>query len=79
MNIIKKVLLVMILLLVVVVFWVGSTIYFKVQDVSIDPNASSYTKPLRETFNTEELDLVIERSNEGFPITPEEFFQLNQD
>jgi high-affinity nickel permease len=76
MDIIKKAMFALILLLVVVLVWVGSSIYFQNANVEINPNASSYTNQLRMTFDLDELETITERTEESFPVSPEEFLSL---
>ena len=58
MEIIKKSIFLLIFLLVVVLAWIGTSIYFQKSEVSINPNASSYTDQLDAKFQLEELDKV---------------------
>jgi hypothetical protein len=76
MDILKKSLFALVMLLGVVVAWIGFSIYFQNNSVSVNPNAESYTKQLSNTFDLEELEMVTERTEESFPISPEEFFSL---
>ncbi|MHC1716572.1 MAG: hypothetical protein AB9915_01570 [Candidatus Dojkabacteria bacterium] len=76
MELIKRSLLALILLLVVCLVWAGFSVYFNSTAVSVNSNASSYTKQLRDTFDTEELVKVTERTEESFPVQPDEFFSL---
>ncbi len=76
MDIIKKSLFVLVLLLIVVLAWVGSLIYFQNSNVSINPNASSYTSQLRSEFDLEELQFITDRTEDSFPVSPEEFLSL---
>jgi len=70
---------VLILLFVVVVAWVGLSIYFEAEDEEVDSNASSYTNPVDSTFDTEEIEKINTRIEEGFSVSPEEFFLLIED
>ena len=79
MNIIKKSIVILILLLVVVIAWIASSIYFQSSEVSINPNARSYTDPLDRGFQLDELEKVVERTRENFPVSPQDFFNLVQD
>ena len=76
MDIIKKTMFALVLLLVVVLAWVGSSIYFQGSNVKINPNANSYTNQIRSTFDLEELKTITERTEESFPVSPEEFLSL---
>jgi lipopolysaccharide export system protein LptC len=77
METIKKSLLVLSLLLVVIVAWVVSSVYFQNTNVEINPNASSYTANLNGTFDTTELESVMERSDQNtLPISADEFLDL---
>ncbi len=76
MEIIKRSMFVLVLLLVVVLAWVGSSIYFQSSNVSINPNAKSYTSQLRNTFDLELLETITERTEKSFPVSPEEFLSL---
>jgi uncharacterized membrane protein len=76
MEFLKKSLLALILLLVVVLAWVGSSIYFQNVSVDINPTAESLTKQLKNSFDSDILDVVIERSEQTFPVPPDEFLTL---
>ena len=43
-------------LLIVVIAWVASLVYFENSEISINPNASSYTSQLNSNFDLEELE-----------------------
>jgi hypothetical protein len=60
------------------VAWIGFSIYFQRVDLDIDPNATNFTKPISSSFNTEVLGEVSDRTDESFPISPQEFLKLNQ-
>ncbi len=77
MSFIKKMLPVLIFLLVVSLVWVGFSIYFQSIDLDVNPNATNYTKPISEEFDTETLDAVTEKTEESFPVSPQEFLRLN--
>jgi len=79
MSLIKKVLPILIFLLIMTVAWVGFSIYFQTVDLDIDANATSYTKQISSSFDTEALDDVADRTDESFPISPQEFLVLNQE
>lgn len=70
---------VLILLLVVVVAWVGSSIYFQRSEIDINPNARTYTEPLKQSFGIEELEKIVERTEGNLPISPQDFFNLVED
>ena len=76
MEIIKKSLLGLVLLLVVVLVWVVFSIYFQSSNIDINPSADSYTGQLRNTFDIEELEEITERTEESFPVSPQEFLSL---
>jgi ABC-type lipoprotein release transport system permease subunit len=76
MEIIKKSLLGLVLLLVVVVVWVGFSIYFQSTSVDVNPNASSYSGQIRNTFDLDELEIITERTEKSFPVSPDEFLSL---
>jgi hypothetical protein len=76
MDIIKKTMAALVLLLIVVLAWIGSAIYFQNTSVDINPNADSYTNQLRKEFDISELDIISERTEESFPVSPEEFLSL---
>ena len=75
---VKKSFLAMILLLVVALIWVGSTIYFSSTDVDVNPNASSYIRQLSTSFDQEELDMVTERTEKSFTVSPSQFLNLTE-
>lgn len=78
MSLIKRVLSVLVLLLIVTVAWVGFSVYFQSIDLDVDANATNYTKPINKSFDTETLDELTTRTEESFPVSPQEFLRLNQ-
>lgn len=78
MSLIKKVLPILIFLLVVVVAWIGFSVYFQSEDLEIDTKATTYTKPISPTFDSEAIEKVSIRTYDSFPVSPEEFLRLNQ-
>jgi hypothetical protein len=78
MSLIKRVLSVLVLLLVVTVAWVGFSLYFQSVDIDVDPNATNFTKPINKSFDTETLEELTERTDESFPVSPQDFLRLNQ-
>jgi Tfp pilus assembly protein PilO len=79
MNLLKQSVYVLIMLLVVVLVWVGYSAYLQSVDIEINPNASSYTRTIRSTFDTEEIENINTRITENFSVSPEEFFLLDED
>jgi high-affinity nickel permease len=79
MKLLKQSVYVLILLLVVVLVWVGLSAYFQTRDVEINPNAASYTRSIKATFDIEEIEAVNTRITEGFSVSPKEFFLLTED
>lgn len=79
MEIIKKTLFTLIFLLVVVLLWLGLSVFYQNSNVDINPNASSYTEQLRETFDLDELEEITDRTERTLPITPDEFSYLIED
>jgi hypothetical protein len=77
MNIIKNYIVPIVLLIAVALVWVGSVLISQKQFVAINPNASAYTKPLKETFDIDLLNAVNERTEKSFPVLPSEFLDLN--
>jgi flagellar biosynthesis protein FlhB len=75
---IKKLLVVLIFLLIVSVAWVGFSLYYQSVELDVNPNAINYTKPISNTFSTETIDEVTERTEDSFPVSPQEFLKLNQ-
>lgn len=78
MDILKRSLIAIVLLLVVVVAWVGASIYFKQTSVDVNPNAASYTKQIKSAFDTDELEVVTERTTKSFSVSPSEFLNLTE-
>lgn len=76
MKLLKQSFYVLILLLIVVFAWVGSSVYMQTQEVDINPNAANYTRPIKSTFDAEEIEKVSTRIEEGFSVSPQEFFLL---
>jgi hypothetical protein len=76
MKLLKQAIYVLVLLLVVALVWVSFSVYNQSINVSINPNASNYTRPIKPTFNTEEIGKITERIEENFSVSPSEFFLL---
>ena len=79
MDLIKKSILALVLLLVVIIAWVGSSVYFQNFSIEAKPGVETYTKSLKDSFDTEIVDMVITRSEEAFPISPDEFLSLTEE
>lgn len=77
MSFIKRILPILILLLIVAVVWVGFSVYFQTVTIDINPNATNFTKPINDYFDTEVLDEITAKTQESFPVSPEEFLKLN--
>ena len=77
MSLIKKVLPVLIALLIISIAWIGVSLYFQDTSIDIDPNATNYTKPINSSFDTDIIDEVSVRTEESFPVSPQEFLRLN--
>lgn len=75
-DILKKYMLPLILLAVVVIAWLGIMFLSKKQFVPINPNANSYTKPLKSNFDTVVLEEINEKTGNSFPVLPKEFLEL---
>lgn len=67
-----------VLLLVVAVAWVVASIYFKKSYVGVNPNATSYTKQIKSAFDTDALDVVTQRTEKSFSVSPSEFLNLTE-
>lgn len=78
MDILKKSLMATVLLLVVVVAWVFASIYFKQSAVDVNPNATSYTRQIKNAFDTDELEVVTQRTEKSFSVSPTEFLNLTE-
>ena len=78
MDLLKRSLFALVLLLIVVVAWVSISIYFKQSHVDVNPNADSYTKQIKSSFDTEELKLVTDRTEKSFSVSPSEFLSLTE-
>ncbi len=79
MEIVKKYIVGIVLLIVVTIIWAGlATISSRVFS-DVNPNATSYTKPLSNNFDLEVVDKVADRTQKSFPVLPSEFFSLNTD
>lgn len=59
-------------LLVAVIVWVGFSIYFSVNNSTLNPNASSYTNPLNPKFNIEIMKEISDRVDD-LPVKDSEF------
>jgi hypothetical protein len=79
MDLIKKSILALVLLLVVVLAWVGSSVYFQKFSIEVKPGVEGYTKSLKDSFDTEVVDMVVKRSEEAFPVSPDEFLSLTEE
>jgi Cu/Ag efflux pump CusA len=77
MSLIKKILPVLVALLVIAIAWVGFSLYFQETTVDVDPDATNYTKPINSSFDTEVIEEVSIRTEESFPVSPQEFLKLN--
>lgn len=78
MDLLKKSLVALILLAVVVFAWVGTSIYFQKSHINVNPNASSYTKQIGSSFNTDALTDVTTRTGKSFSVSPSQFLTLTQ-
>jgi len=78
MDLLKKSFLALILFLVVILAWVGTSVYFQNMQVEVNPNASSYTKSIKNSFDSDELEKVSDRTNASFSISPSEFINLSE-
>ena len=78
MDLLKKSLLATVLLLVVVIAWVIASVYFKQSYVDVNPNAASYTKQIKSSFDTDALDIVTQRAEKSFSVSPSEFLNLTE-
>lgn len=78
MSLIKKVLPILIFLLIVTVAWAGFSIYFQTVDIDVNANATNFTKPINNSFDMEILGELMERTEESFPVSPQEFLKLNK-
>jgi len=76
MKLLRNSLYVLILLLVVALAWVGFSVYSQSINVDINPNASNYTRPIKRSFDSEEIQNITERIDENFSVSPSEFFLL---
>jgi hypothetical protein len=79
MEILKKYIVGIVLLVVVGIIWAGFALLADKIFLDVNPNASTYTKPLEKNFDVETLNKVSERTEKSFPILPSEFFSLNED
>lgn len=78
MDLIKKSFFTLLLLLVVVLVWVGAVIYFKASHKDVNPNAASYTKQIKKSFDEETLKLVTDKTEKSFSVSPSEFLSLTE-
>jgi hypothetical protein len=77
MELIKRSMVALVMLLVVLLVWAGLYIYFESSKLDIDPKAEEHTTTqLNESFNLEELDNIVERTEENLPVSPEVFLSL---
>lgn len=78
MTLIKKILPIAMFLTIITVVWIAFSIYFQGSEVEINPDATNFTKPIKPTFDTEVLGEVTERTEDSFPVSPEEFLNLSK-
>ena len=76
MEIVKKYIVGIVILVVIIIIWLGLLFVSERSFSDINPNASTYVKPLGRTFDTETLERVSERTRNSFPVSPSEFFNL---
>ncbi|HOV29964.1 MAG TPA: hypothetical protein PLD77_02750 [Candidatus Dojkabacteria bacterium] len=76
MDIAKKSMPVLILLFIVAIVWVGLSTYFDATGKVVDSKASGYTRGLKTSFDLDELNKVMEKSEKAFPVSPDEFLSL---
>lgn len=79
MEIIKKYIVGIVLLIVVAILWVGISLISERVFSEVNPNASTYTKPLQKDFDLETLENISKRTTSSFPVLPSEFFNLDTD
>lgn len=77
MEVVKKYIVGIVLLLVIAIIWGGLQVISTRVFSEVNPNASSYTKPLNKNFDVATLDKITERTKTSFPVLPSEFFDLN--
>ena len=77
MSLIKKILPVLVTLLIISIVWIGVSLYFQDTSIDVDPNATNYTKPINSSFDTDIIEEVSIRTEESFPVSPQEFLRLN--
>jgi hypothetical protein len=78
MSLIKRVLPVLIFLLIVSIAWVGFSLYSQSIEIDVNANATNYTKPISPSFDLENLSEITERTEESYPVSPQEFLKLNE-
>lgn len=78
MSLIKRILPILIFLLVVSIAWVGFSLYSQSIEIDVSANATDYTKPISPSFDTENLNEITERTEESYPVSPQEFLRLNE-
>lgn len=65
--------------LVAVMAWVGFSVYFSMNDSTLNPNSTSYTKQLSPKFDLETLNKITTRVSQ-LPVKIESFtVLLNKD
>jgi hypothetical protein len=78
MEVVKKYIVGIVLLLIIAIVWGGLQVISTRVFSEVNPNAASYTKPLKKNFDTATLDKITERTKTSFPVLPSEFFDLNE-
>ncbi|MFA5622630.1 MAG: hypothetical protein WC981_00100 [Candidatus Dojkabacteria bacterium] len=77
MEIVKKYIVGLVLLGIVAIIWVGMLFISDKIFSEVNPNATTYTKPLQQNFDLTTLEKITERTESSFPVLPSEFFSLD--
>lgn len=79
MYLIKRYLVPIVLALTILLVWVGTLVIKEKVFVTLNPNANTYIKPLKPSFDESTLEDVSERTEDSFPVLPKEFLNLKSD
>lgn len=77
MEVFRRYFVVILLTIIVAIVWGGILLFSGRTSTSINPNAEMYVKPLNPKFDEEVVEEVSNRAQESFPISTEDFRNLD--
>jgi len=69
----KNFLTILIISLIAVAVWIGFSVYSVDTQVDVNPNATSYTNAIKDSFNADLLDQLEARIEENLLVKPDVF------